>query len=234
LETYQSTALNNKIRKSKLFRKTFASIVIGALAFTAVSYLASVPWLRSTVEQQEEKTGRVILDNTYQLALSIQQDVQEWRRYALETRRRELRHILDLTENSLQQLEAQLYQKNLPQEEVEKQLMEALRHLQFGPDDYIYLLDTQERILSHPLPQMHGQEIATIEESLGSLNIPQLIKKAQKRERAFIATTGHASTVGSSKKNWPITNTCRNVAGYWSPEFTLMMLKLRSDSTRQN
>jgi len=185
LETYQSTALNNKIRKSKLFRKTFASIVIGALAFTAVSYLASVPWLRSTVEQQEEKTGRVILDNTYQLALSIQQDVQEWRRYALETRRRELRHILDLTENSLQQLEAQLYQKNLPQEEVEKQLMEALRHLQFGPDDYIYLLDTEERILSHPLPQMHGQEIAKIEESLGSLNIPQLIKKAQKQGEGF-------------------------------------------------
>ncbi|MDR9468494.1 diguanylate cyclase [Marinospirillum sp.] len=177
--------MKDKLKKSKLFRKTFASIVIGALAFTAISYWASVPWLRTTVEQQEEQTGRVILDNTYQLALSIQEDVQEWRRFALETRRRELSHILDLAENSLLQLEIQLRQQNLPPEEVEKQLMEALRHLQFGQEDYVYLLDIQQRILSHPLPQMHEQDFSAVGDDLGYLNLPQLIKKAQEEGEGF-------------------------------------------------
>lgn len=158
--------------------------MLGALLFTAVSYLASVPWLRDTVQKQEEHTGRVILNNVYQLAASAQNEIEAHRELALDSRHRELRHLMNLTEASLQQLQLSIDQQNLPPEEARAQLLEAMRHLQFGEDDYIFIINSKSRLLSHPNPQLHNIDLKTAEH-IGSLNAPELVKKAQEQGEGF-------------------------------------------------
>lgn len=113
--------------KSKLFLKTYAGIIACVMVFAAVSYLSSVPWLRDLLEHQEERTGRVVLDNVYELASSAQQEILAWQESALRMRRHDLRNLLQLVETGTGRLEAQNGAQHVNAETATAILLESIR-----------------------------------------------------------------------------------------------------------
>lgn len=138
------TALEYDVLKSKLFLKTYAGIIVCVLAFTGVSYLSSVPWLRNLLERQEERTGRVVLDNVYELASSAHQEIQAWQESALRTRRHERRNLLQLVEAGIHRLEAKIAAQNLNAGVATTKLLESIRHTGYDQDnDYVDNLEEE-------------------------------------------------------------------------------------------
>lgn len=171
--------------RSKLFLKTFSTIVAGVLLFTGASYLSSVPWIRDTVEQQEERTGRVVLDNIYELARNAHRNIEAWRESALDARRRELRHLVQVATGALARIEKEVAAQDLPPEAARRKILEDIRHFTYGQNDYVFIADYDSHLISHPDPELHGADFSEKRDIYGNLIVPPMVAGAREHGEGF-------------------------------------------------
>lgn len=173
--------------QSKLLLKTFSTIVAGVLLFTVASYLSSVPWIRDVVEQQEERAGRVVLENINELARNAHSNIEAWRESALDARRRELRHIVQVATGALARLEQEVAAQGLSPEAARRKILEDIRHLTYGQNDndYVFIADYDSRLISHPDPELHGVDFSETRDIYGNLIVPPMVKGAREHGEGF-------------------------------------------------
>ncbi len=171
--------------RSKLFLKAFTTIVIAVLAFTTVSYLSFVPWIRDTVQEQEERTGRVVLNNIHELLRNAHHHLEAWRESAMEARRQELRRIVEITEQTIQQLEQDSEARGLSPEATRERILESVRELTYGREDYIFIADYNDRLISHPDPELHKADFSETEGARGNLIVPPMVEGARENGEGF-------------------------------------------------
>lgn len=170
---------------SKLFLKAFSTIVGGVLVFTTASYLSFVPWVRDALQQQEERSGRLVLDNIHELLRNAHHHLEAWRQSAIAARRRELRKAIQLATGTIQQVEQQSTAQGLAPETTERRILEAVRELTYGSDDYIFIADYDHRLISHPDPQLHGEDFSQVKGARGNLIVPPMVEGAQEHGEGF-------------------------------------------------
>jgi len=171
--------------RSRLFLKTFVTIIAGVLLYTGGSYLSSVPWIRDTVQQQEERTGRVVLDNVYEMARNAHSDIEAWRESALEARRRELRYVVQVAIGALERIEREVEAQDLSPDEARQRILEDLRHLTYGRDGYVFIADYDSQVISHPDPELHGADLSEQQDVHGNLIVPPMVEGAREHGEGF-------------------------------------------------
>ncbi|WP_200255707.1 cache domain-containing protein [Halorhodospira neutriphila] len=171
--------------RSKLFLKAFSTIVVAVLVFTAASYLSFVPWVRDTVQQQEERTGQLVLDNIHELLRNAHHHLEAWRQSAMAARRRELRHIIQVAEGAIQEIERESEAQGLSEAATTERILEAVRKLTYGRNDYVFIADYEHRLISHPDPQLHGVDFSNVKGPRGNLIVPPMVEGAREHGEGF-------------------------------------------------
>ncbi|HKL78429.1 MAG TPA: cache domain-containing protein [Gammaproteobacteria bacterium] len=172
--------------RSQLFLKAFSTIVLAVLAFTGASYLSFVPWVRGTVQQQEEHTGRLVLDNIYEMAQNEHRHLQAWRESAMDAHREKLRHIIQVAVAAIDQIEKEAKANGLSPKATRERILEAVRHLTYGDeDDYVFIADYNARLTSHPDPDLHGADFSDVRDTRGNLIVPPMVKGAREEGEGF-------------------------------------------------
>jgi diguanylate cyclase (GGDEF)-like protein len=172
--------------RSQLFLKAFSTIVLAVLAFTGASYLSFVPWVRGTVQQQEEHTGRLVLNNIYEMAKNEHRHLEAWRESALDAHRRKLRQIVQVAVNAVDQIEKEAEADGLSPAATREGILEAVRHFTYGDeDDYVFIADYDSRLISHPDPELHGADFSDVRDTRGNLIVPPMVEGAREHEEGF-------------------------------------------------
>ncbi len=170
---------------SKLFLKTFSTIVVAVLLFTGASYLSFVPWVRDTVQQQEERTGRIVLNNIYEMAQNEHRHLEAWRESAMDARRRELRRILQVAVKAIDRIEQEAQAQGLSPEATRERILSAVRDFTYGNNDYVFIANYQSRLISHPDPQLHGADFSEKKDTRGNLIVPPMVEGALDHGEGF-------------------------------------------------
>ena len=84
--------------RSRLSSKLFASAVTVFAALTLAIYAFSVPLIKDTAFDLEERAGRAVLDTVYELANRIHLDLESHRELTLEAHRQRLKSMVDLAQ----------------------------------------------------------------------------------------------------------------------------------------
>ncbi len=94
--------------RSRLSSKLFASAVTVFAALTLAIYAFSVPLIKDTVFDLEERAGRAVLDTVYELANRIHLDLESHRALALEVHRQRLQDMVDLADSYIDSVHRQV------------------------------------------------------------------------------------------------------------------------------
>jgi len=162
--------------KSKLFLNAFSTIVVGVVVFTIAIYLFSVPWIGKMVASMEERSGQAVLNSVFELAANSHRDIEAWRESALASHQRELRNITLLVESYIRQMQGEVAQGRLGKDEARRRILEAVRHLKYGNNDYVWISDYSSRLISHPDPKLHGADFSAVKDVNGNFIVPPMVQ----------------------------------------------------------
>jgi len=171
--------------RNSLFAKTFVTIVIASTLWIAMLFLSSVPFVNDLAFEIEEKAGRTILDNVYQLVKQGHQDIQSWRTHALEARKRELRNITLIAESYIHALQRDVARGRIRMQDAQQQAIDYLRLFQYGNKDYVWASDYRSVLISHPDPKLFNRDFSQVKDVDGNLIVPPMVKGAREHGEGY-------------------------------------------------
>ena len=174
-----------RVVRSKLFLKAFPTIVAPFVLVIIALYLILVPWIRGVVADMEEENGRNVLDGVYELIRTQHEELEAWRRAAIRDHKRELRNIVSVVESYVHQVRERVVQGRIGREAAQEKVLEEIRHLGYGNNDYVYVANYDSVLISHPDPELHKVDFSEKEDIYGNLIVPPQVKGAREHGEGF-------------------------------------------------
>jgi signal transduction histidine kinase/CheY-like chemotaxis protein len=166
--------------RSKLFVKVFKIIVLIIVLYSVSIISFTVPIVNKAVYSLEERSAKTILDNMYQIVGRINSEIQTYKNSALEAHKRHLKDIVLLVESYLNVLYEQVRNGLITEEEAKERAIEYVRHFRYGNNDYIFLVDYNSVLISHPDISLFGKDMSNVKDIKGTLIVPNIVKAALK------------------------------------------------------
>ncbi len=166
--------------RSRLSSKLFASAVTVFAALTLAIYAFSVPLIKDTAFDLEERAGRAVLDTVYELTNRIYLDLESHRSLALETHRQRLQNMVDLADSYINSVHRQVEDGQLSLEDGRQLLYDTLRGFRYGNNDYFWAADYDANIVSHPDPELQGENMADQLDDAGLSLIQRMMQMARR------------------------------------------------------
>lgn len=142
----------------------FFSVVVLIITIMAVSvYLYSVPLVQDKVYEIERNSARLALDNVYKLADKAYANLEGFKAQALDANKESLRAVVTLTASHIESSLALAEANQIPAANAWQQVFASLRHFTYGNDGYIWVVDHQARMLSHPDTRYNGKTLASFQ-----------------------------------------------------------------------
>ncbi|MDA3878092.1 MAG: cache domain-containing protein [Halothiobacillus sp.] len=164
--------------KSSLFVRIFATTAAVISVLFGIMYLLAVPFIQTTVEGIEESAGHTILKNVYGMVEQTHLDLENYRLSIILERKAQLRNIIAVVESHIKMLEEQVLTGNLSKEEAIRTLLEELRHIKYGHDDYVWAANYASVLISHPDPQLNNADFSSKRDLRGNLIVPPMVAGA--------------------------------------------------------
>ncbi|MDP2608153.1 MULTISPECIES: cache domain-containing protein [unclassified Oceanobacter] len=139
-----------KAHKARLARQ-LSLIIRGILLVVFVFvYFYTVPTIKQQVFEIERNSSRLALNNVFEIADQMYTGVEEYRQQALDNHKEQLTLVVDLAENFLQSHFQEAAKQGIPLEQARQTAFAYLRDFTFGNQDYIWVVDHDIQVLSHP------------------------------------------------------------------------------------
>ena len=167
---------------SRLFNKIFVSSTLAIVLLFMVMYLLSIPYIQSTVEKIEKNSALTILNNVHSMVEQIHYELQSYRQSITLERKEQLRNILLVADARIRELLADVRTGKLTKERARLTLLDELRRIKYGRNDYIWASDYHSRLISHPDPMLNGADFSQVKDSKGNLVVPPMVEMALKGE----------------------------------------------------
>lgn len=164
---------------SKLFLRAFAVIVAVVIVFSASIFLFTTSAIDTVVDEIEEAADRTILDNVYELVAQTVSEIEVVERTSLEEKRRNLRTAVDLAQSYIDLKMAEAKEGRMSPAQARARILDVMRKFRFGSNDYIWIADYDSRLISHPSPELHGQDASTLIDIHGNSIVAPMVEKAQ-------------------------------------------------------
>jgi len=168
----------NSLFKSSLFRRVITTSTATRVVLFAVMYLLSVPFIQSTIESIEYRSARTVLDNVYGTVEHIQDSLVNNRQTVLLARKLALRDIIAVIESRASWLEQQAHQGKLTRNQARSMLLEEIRKIHYGRDDYVWASDYRSVLVSHPDPKLNNADFSKQRDTRGNLIVPPMVAGA--------------------------------------------------------
>lgn len=65
-------------------------------------------------------------------------------------------------------------------------MSEKLRHLRYGNDDYLWIVDYNAMVISHPDPKIHGMDFSQVSDVRGTRFIPKMLTEARHNGESYV------------------------------------------------
>lgn len=165
---------------SKIFKKIFISSTVAIVLLFAVMYLFFVPFIQSTVEGIEENSARTILNNVYSMVEQVHLELENYRQSIILEKKEQLRTVLTVVDYRVRDLLAEVRTGKMTRSQARLTLLNELRRIKYGSNDYVWASDYQSRLVSHPDPKLHGADFSKVTDSRGNLIVPPMVEMALK------------------------------------------------------
>lgn len=163
---------------SRLSRQFFLLLLSILLATFVFIYMYSVPLIKQTVFEIERNASRTALNNVFELASRMYVNVEDYRAQTLKSHQQQLKVAVSITESYLKSVLQTAQERGQNRELTLAQAYETIRHFNYGNQDYIWIADYQGKMLSHPDPRFHQQNMQDTVDANGIPIVPNLIKNA--------------------------------------------------------
>lgn len=173
--------------RSRLFWKAFLSLLLALLVWLPVFFWLTVPLVNRLAYEIEENASRTMLDSAMEIVSQSHRDLEAWRLTALEAHRRELKNIVLVLESWTRQLEADVAAGKLSKADARQQILERLRQIRYGNNDYLWAADYRSVLVSHPDAEMQGRDASGLRDAKGSLVIPPMVQQARKAGEGYFS-----------------------------------------------
>lgn len=177
---YRLKSLNSRL--SRQFFLLLLSILLATFVFI---YWFSVPLIKQTVFEIEHNASRTVLNNVFELASRMYTNVEDYRAQTLKAYQQQLKVAVSITESYLAGIHTQVKQHPEQREELLQQAYETIRHFNYGNHNYIWIADYHNKMLSHPDPRFHGQNMQNTVDDTGNPIVPRLVKDAIRAGEGF-------------------------------------------------
>lgn len=167
--------------RSRLFIKVYSIIVIIILLLGIAVYSGSVPYIEQSTYALEREHAQQILDEVYELVKDIRQELEDYRRHAIDSRKLELRYLLELAER----LVRTTLSSGLEETQARQQLFTQLRKFTYGNNDYFWISDYTSRLISHPDEKMHNSDFSEVRDVNDKLIVPPMVEIARRDGEGF-------------------------------------------------
>ena len=171
--------------KSSLFARIFATTAAVISVLFAIMYLLAVPFIQTTVEGIEESAGRTILKNVYEMVEQTHLDLENYRQSILLERKTLLRNVIAVVDARVNMLEAQVRTGKLSKAQAKRALLDELRHITYGRNDYVFAADYGSVLISHPDPELNGADFSSKRDFRGNLIVPPMVAGARSAGEGF-------------------------------------------------
>jgi diguanylate cyclase (GGDEF)-like protein len=171
--------------RHNLFVKTFSTIVFGVISLSTIYYVSSVPMIGRMAFQIEERAGLAFLDNMFELVRQSHRDMEAWRNSALLAHKRELKDITQLVESYIADMQREVQLGRRGRAEAQKEVIERVRQLTYGHNDYVWISDYRSVLISHPDPKLHGADFSGVRDVKGNLIVPPMVEGARRDQEGF-------------------------------------------------
>lgn len=165
--------------RSSLFLRLFSTTVAAVVVLFASMYLLTVPFIQGTVERMEESHAQTVLDNIYNEVEKIHRDIETFQTSVLLARKMSLRDIIAVVESRATWLEQRVRRGNLSLAQARRMLLDEIREIHYGNNDYVWAADYRSVLVAHPDPKLNGADFSTRQDSHGNLIVPPMIDIAR-------------------------------------------------------
>ena len=161
-----------------MFARIFTATTVAVVVLFAILYLLSVPFIQDTVESIEERSARTVLNNVYDTAEHIQRSLDDGRQSLVVARKAELRHIIAVVESRASVLGREASAGKLAWDKARRMLLEEIRQIHYGQNDYIWASDYRSVLVSHPDPKLNNADFSMVRDTRGNLIVPPMVAGA--------------------------------------------------------
>lgn len=164
--------------RSNLFARVFAVTTLGISVLFVVMYVLAVPYIQSTVAAIEERSGHIILDNIHEMVEKIRMDLENGRQGILQERKTLLRSVIEVVTARAHMLDQQVRAGQLSRKQAKDMLLDELRHINYGRNDYVFASNYQSVLIAYPDPALNGADFSKQKDSRGNLIVPPMVEGA--------------------------------------------------------
>ncbi|MFZ5773858.1 MAG: cache domain-containing protein, partial [Thermodesulfobacteriota bacterium] len=168
-----------------LHRKILLPTLGIVMAAFAAMYLFSVPSIRRTAHQLEEDAAKTILDNVCFHVDTIHQDIEAYRKYALESHKAKLKDITMLLDSSLHGLLQDVEKGVLNEEAAKQRALTEFRRFRYGNDDYVWVSDYNSVLIAHPDPSLNNVDFSQKTDVYGNPIVPPMVEVARRHGEGY-------------------------------------------------
>ncbi len=185
----------------KLWFKGFL-LILAVIAFCSLAFsITAIPLTRKMTYRMSEQSAIAALDRVEDLVDTTYQEIESYRRNALEEKKKELRNIADVG-GCFIQLQYDAARRNEISEAVaKKRTIDGMRLLRYGKDDYLWISDYNSILISHPDPKLFNADFSKVRDVNGNLIVPPMVAVAKEHGQGFVSYWWHRldRTVPSEK-----------------------------------
>lgn len=163
---------------SNIFNKIFISSTLAITLLFTVMYLLSVPFIQTTVARIEENAARTILNNVYAMVEQNHLELENYRQSITLERKEQLRNILSVTDARIRGLLTEVSSGKITRQLARRTLLDELRRIKYGRNDYVWASDYHSVLISHPDPKLNGADFSQVKDSRGNLIVPPMVNMA--------------------------------------------------------
>lgn len=165
----------------KGFLLILAVITVCSLAFS----LTAIPLTRKMTYQMSEQSATAALNRVNDMVASTYQEIESYRRNALEEKKRELRNISNVGGCFIGLQYENAQNGVISEAEAKKRAIEGMRKLRYGDDDYLWISDFNSVLISHPDPKLFNADFSHVRDVEGNLIVPPMVTVAREQGQGF-------------------------------------------------
>jgi signal transduction histidine kinase len=169
----------------KLWFKGFLLILIVIAVCSLAFSLTAIPLTRNMTYRMSEQSAIAALDRVNELVATTYQEIESYRRSALEDKKRELRNIAEIGGCFIKLQYAAAQRGDISEAEAKKRALDGMRTLRYGKDDYLWISDFNSVLISHPDPKLFGADFSKVRDVNNNLIVPPMVAVAREHGQGF-------------------------------------------------
>jgi two-component sensor histidine kinase len=168
----------------KIFLKIVGAIFILTIIYSIFIFFLLIPKIENNTIALEDTIGKVQLQKTVQLVQNYAQELQSYKEVALKQRKDELKKLTNVVYGIINENYQKSLLPNANIQELQKQTLTLIEKLRYGHNDYFYVSDSKNVLISHPY--LKNKDFSNIKDIRGELIVPPLVDIADKKGEGFI------------------------------------------------